>query len=528
MRLQIVVGSTALVLLGTVTAYAQPFALVDAACRQAIGKGAQKLADTIIKEKAKCEQLRLRQKLNATTVCNDLADPSFPGAAKVAASKEKMFSGVVKGCVGAQDPQHNGYVVCPAPCQSIPITVYESPVSGTANSVAHCIECITGAVTTDAIGQTYGNSPNPTVPSDTKDPKIKCYNFIATGLRKYFSARVKSEQKCQFQADQSPGPDCKAQASADTKVAKQLVKLKLLIAKCDPNALSTFSSCGSDVTGEQNCIQTAADTDMDNLFTAIYIPPNGVFVSSTAGTPGGDGTIFSPIDTINGGIALATPAKNTLFIDGGAYPESVNLASNVVLEGGFDHLNGWVRDGATVSVFGANTGALVGNSVNNVVVDSLNFSAGGNAAVGGSSYGARFVSSTNVTIKNSSITAGNGGPGSTGSNGSVGAGGGGAGNGGNGCEDSTTLCSSCSRPGGGGGGSNGSCSGANGGNGGQPGDPTTGNSSGDGGGSSAGPGGGGGGGGSLHSGGGQGGNGLSGTNGLDGAGGLSSGSFGSL
>src|SRR6185436_7070795 len=180
-----------------------------------------------------------------------------------------------------------------------------------------------------------------------------------------------------------------------------------------------------------------------------------------------DGTILHPFNTIGEGITLAVANGITnVFIDGGAYTESLTLQSGVNLVAGFNSSAGWRRDGSTTQLFGGTT-AVLGNSVSDVVIDGLRITAASNTSPGGSSYGVRLLSPSNVLIKNGSVTAGNGGSGTNGSNGGSGASGTTGGNGGNGCENSTVFCSSCGRPGGGGGGSS-SC-GITGGTGGQPG-----------------------------------------------------------
>src|SRR5262249_29800868 len=150
-------------------------------------------------------------------------------------------------------------------------------------------------------------------------------------------------------------------------------KLKATIAQCSDGELAALNSCANNVNAEQGCIQGAADLMADDLFDAVYNPAGlgAVYVSSSIGSPGGAGTIADPVDTINGGLtaAIGSGAAN-VFIDGGAYSETVSLVSGINLIGGFNSAGGWIHDGSTTTVFGGTT-AVLGSFVSDVVVDGL-------------------------------------------------------------------------------------------------------------------------------------------------------------
>ena len=439
----------------------------DANCRKSLGKGVRLLSTAVEREKAKCFGSLMNGTLTGVD-CNDLSDPAFPGALKVQRTRDKLHRLTITGCALASTPQTNGYLLCPNPCGAIQTDTY--------GGVADCLQCRTESNSGVAIGEGFGAPPVPAAPDQQS-----CQRNIGNALRKYTHTRVKEQQKCQFGEDVTPsGANCRV-ADPQLKVARALARAKLQIARCSVGALSTLDSCSADVTGEQNCIEAAVNLLTDDLFTDVYAPLgfDGVFVSSSVGSPGGSGSIADPLDTIGGGIgrAIADGVAN-VFIDGGLYTESVTLASGINLLGGFNSASGWVRDGSTVSVFGGTT-AVLGSFVSGVVIEQLTITAAANTSIGGSSYGVRLISSSSIIIRDSVVTAGDAGDGTNGSNGPNGLSGNGAGNGQGGCEDSSIFCDGCSRPLGGGGGPSRSCNGSVGGSGGSGGQPGKDTSSGD-------------------------------------------------
>src|SRR5262249_20660263 len=92
----------------------------DARCRNRIGKGVSKLADTVLKEREKCHKLRMRGQLSPNTDCNDPAHS--PVSTKIASATAKLTALTLAGCEGASSPQALGYLQCPAPCDTVAIT----------------------------------------------------------------------------------------------------------------------------------------------------------------------------------------------------------------------------------------------------------------------------------------------------------------------------------------------------------------------------------------------------------------------
>src|SRR5262249_38880909 len=151
------------------------------------------------------------------------------------------------------------------------------------------------------------NSAYGTPPPSLSSDKQQCQIRVGQALRKYGTTRAKVQQTCQFSEDISPlGTNCRI-ADPKATVAKAAIKLKLSLSKCTDAELAGLDSCGSNVNGEQSCIQGATDLMVDNLFADVYTPAgtSAVFVSSNTGRVGGAGTIADPVDTITGGLSLA-------------------------------------------------------------------------------------------------------------------------------------------------------------------------------------------------------------------------------
>ncbi len=467
MRRSLIWQSAVLVVLAAafVLAQVQPahaLAREDAKCRKFIGKGTRLLANTLVREKAKCHRLRMLGRIDPGTDCNDPEDPFFPGALKVAKAKAKLEKLVKNGCgtgSGASTPQENGYILCDgaAACAGIGIAGYTSAETGDDNTVADCLICETDERVAGSVDSAYGTPPVP----GTNNDQTKCQDAIGKALRLYGIKRIIEQQKCQYNEEKLAVPTgVNCLTAQNDKIDKALQRAqKLIEKKCSSGSvLSTLNSCDSTLSGEKACVESAADAFSDGLFDDVYLTTTGVFVSKAQGSAGGDGSILDPLDTIQAGInAAVAQGVNDVYIDGGVYSESLTLDSNVNLLGGFNANNAWLYDGSSTSVFGSTT-AVTANGKSNITIDGLSINASATLSTGQSSYGIKLLSSNNVLIRNSSVTAGSGGPGSSGSNGGSGATGGGGNNGGNGCEDSNYTCNTCSRPGGGGGGTNPSCS----------------------------------------------------------------------
>ncbi len=485
---------TALLLAASVPVRAQ-LNLADAKCRMNIGKGVRLIASTLLRESVKCHKLRMLLKINPATDCSDPAQLPVKSQTKLTKARAKLDKLITRGCASASAPTDNGYLTCIAPCDQISID--NTYVNDAGDDLADCLECLTKDFMQQSATDAYGAAPTPGSQTD----RTKCQNLIGRALRVYLDGRTREQQKCQFQQDKhpTPGVDCKAD-DLKGKIGKKLEALDRIIGHCNPSVVPLLDSCGTDTASEQSCIQALAELYGDSMFDQVYRPPTpkptdtptltptitntptltwtptetptptntqtptstpfsapAIFVSSNFGSPGGDGSINDPVDTISAGINKAVAMSlPDVIIDGGSYNESLALQSNINLRGGYNSLAGWVQNGATTAVNGGAT-AVLGTSVSNVTIDSLTIAAANASGIGQSSYGIRLISSSGVTVSNSSVSAGSGSAGSGGSTGSTGAGGNGGGNGGNGCEDSNYTCSTCSRPGGGGAGAAKTC-----------------------------------------------------------------------
>ena len=472
----------------------------DAKCRKAMGKGVAKLSKTLLKEKVKCHTKRMSGKIDAATNCNDIQDPSFPGAAKVAKSVLKLERYVLKSCVAGlgvtPNPQDIGYVFCPEglpteSCDGILTGSYldPNPAMAPVEGLSSCWNCLDVALTGDLIKQTFGTSP-PTMAS--KDAQ-SCQKIIGTAMIKYFATRMKEQQACQYVEDLTDPPagtDCRP-ADPSGKVAKSLAKLQSLIgAKCNSTLLAELTTCAADVTNEQECVRTQVESRVDELFLYMYRQGNdGIFVSADKGSVLGSGTYDDPVSTISAGLARAvSTGLPRIYIDGfgGTYSETttLNLASNKQLLGGFNSENNWLRDGTPTVLFSSASTAILANNDDNAVLDSLTISSSPATGIGNSSYGIRIVNgSSNVLIRDCVITSASGTDGTGGSNGSVGS---------NGSNANSGTAGHCDANAGGSPGSAGSSAcGRSGGNGGQGGYGTGGGNGGSGtGGTSGGSGGG--------------------------------------
>src|SRR5689334_22638538 len=384
----LVLGLAALLLVRVTPAAAIPPA--DANCRKGIDAGAVAVSGAVFKNEEKCFRLRMIGAIPGTVNWTDTAAPAFPDALSVGKAKTKAAQSVLRGCLGAQTPQTNGYVFCPAPCDAA------VPTIAAYGDVADCIACLADRRTSDAIGAAYGN------PGSPAGDAAKCQNQIGKAVQKYAITQQKESQACQFTEDLTPtGANCRL-ADPRSKVARALLKINLIAEKCGAptNEWSVLNSCGGSASAEQSCIKAEADMLDDDLFDDVYNPIgfDGVFVSSTTGSSGGSGTTSSPLDTIGGGIARAiVGAKSNVFVDGGAYAEAINLATGINVLGGFNSSLGWQRDGSTTSVFSPSASAGVGSFGSNVAVGLRAAHAASEVGLGASGYGDRRDVSSNGT-----------------------------------------------------------------------------------------------------------------------------------
>jgi len=187
--------------------------------------------------------------------------------------------------------------------------------------------------------------------------------------------------------------------------------------------------------------------------TPTHVAENVIYVSSTLGSPGGDGTREFPVNTIQAGVNLASGSGIAdVCVSVGTYNETVTLANGIIITGKFSADGNWTPNAAGNSTLnGPASGALVATNVTDTPtqVRLMNIVSANASGTGASSYAVKLTGSL-VTLTNNTITAGNGAAGGNGSNGTNG------GNGtaataapGNGCVNASTICASCGRPQGG-------------------------------------------------------------------------------
>src|SRR5690606_3023623 len=134
-----------------------------------------------------------------------------------------------------------------------------------------------------------------------------------------------------------------------------------------------------------------------------------------------------PKQTIQAGIDTAVGSGATaVCIDAGTYAETLELASGITVDGGYNSGAGWIKDGSVtrLDASGLSDGwtAVDGDEVSAVrLIDLEIIAADGPTAdsavfgsAGGSSYGIRLVNATNVTISGCTVRAGRGGGGAPG------------------------------------------------------------------------------------------------------------------
>ncbi|MCD6498158.1 MAG: hypothetical protein J7M25_07650, partial [Deltaproteobacteria bacterium] len=213
-------------------------------------------------------------------------------------------------------------------------------------------------------------------------------------------------------------------------------------------------------------IDGAVDADIDGG------PGNVVWVSTTGSDTAGDGSLANPYQTITKGIEQATAlGRPNVDVVTGTYPETVTLASDVMVRGGFDS-SGQHHDDSSTTIIASNSGrGLIAESVSSAAVEWLSVHVSG--TVHRSVYGL-FSTGSSVVLTHVTLTLGDADPGPDGPSALNGNPGQPGGDGNDGCYQN-----SCSRPAPGPGGS--SPCGMNGGSGGVPGTPDNGSEAGGGG-----------------------------------------------
>ncbi len=228
----------------------------DVLCRKHLGASARKVADTVLRERTRCERLRMRGSLPPATDCGDPG--AAPPSVKIDRVKQQLVRDAQRHCAG--DPAALGYAICPSPCGAVTIT-------GAYASVADCLACLADIWPSDAVQVTYG------VPPVEGGDLFRCQQKIGRALRRYFSVRAREQQRCQKDADaQGSSVDCLA-ADLRGKIDGARQRAEALIAGCGGDALAALDSCAADVAGEQDCTVGVTDLYADALFRAVYDPP---------------------------------------------------------------------------------------------------------------------------------------------------------------------------------------------------------------------------------------------------------------
>jgi hypothetical protein len=143
--------------------------------------------------------------------------------------------------------------------------------------------------------------------------------------------------------------------------------------------------------------------------------PGRFFVNSAAGSDTNQGTTSAPFATIGKGIEAAVAVNGgDVYVAGGVYRETVTLASGVNLHGGYSPAN-WVFDAQTFpSVVDATPAAVKGSGVSGVTIEAFTIRASSASGPGKSSVAISLVNSTDITIRDNVIEAGDGAPGADG------------------------------------------------------------------------------------------------------------------
>jgi hypothetical protein len=154
-----------------------------------------------------------------------------------------------------------------------------------------------------------------------------------------------------------------------------------------------------------------ADSNCDGIdgdkSKAIFVAPTGSDAAS--------GAFNDPVKTINKAIELASAVAKDVYVCNGTYAENVRLATATSIYGGYDCANGWKRiaDRARIApstgvplTIASVTGATA--SGGSTVIDRIALKAADATDPASSSIASIVSGSTDVTIKNGLIEAGNG------------------------------------------------------------------------------------------------------------------------
>lgn len=204
-----------------------------AKCRQAILRGAAKLADARLGALRKCEDAKRGGKLPALPRCPDepaVAAGLAQQTAKLAGAIDKACGGADKRCGGADDVGLAA-IAWPSVCPELEGSGCAAPLASCAE-VPACVACLADAAVARGVDLAYA----PLVVADPKAQKaiVKCQRALtvaATGLAdarlaanaRCLAARLagKHDQPCPFPGDGKAAPAlAKARAKAEKTVCK--------------------------------------------------------------------------------------------------------------------------------------------------------------------------------------------------------------------------------------------------------------------------------------------------------------------
>lgn len=169
--------------------------VVSALCRRDLHKLTTGIVESSLDQLAKCHRQRIDGDLPPATNCNDVN--AAPASLKVDRRTDllaRRARGVCDERADVPPPPGLGYVMCPAPCASIPQTNYE-------NGVASCITCVTDAEINQLITSVYGTPPVPL----SKDAR-RCQVAVGNAVGAYIGKRLTIQERCERDKEQENLP----------------------------------------------------------------------------------------------------------------------------------------------------------------------------------------------------------------------------------------------------------------------------------------------------------------------------------
>lgn len=164
-------------------------------CRQAIVRGAAKLADARLAALRKCEDAKRAGKLPVSPACRDEAAVAAAFAqqtAKLAAAVAKACGGADKQC-GGTDDVGLAAIAWPSACPELEGSGCAAPIASCAD-VPACVACLADAATSRGVELAYA----PLVVADPKTQKaiVRCQKALTAAATALTDARVTANAKC--------------------------------------------------------------------------------------------------------------------------------------------------------------------------------------------------------------------------------------------------------------------------------------------------------------------------------------------